>query len=108
MAASPPLPPGFHPWIRWRFPGTEFREQNFQCSRLTLSGSNPFGAKLPFRREAETTITYGTNTNARRLITMTCEIASRATAFCCEFNKGDFTCALEVTCSPGGAVVFIS
>src|ERR1700751_6479246 len=54
----------------------------FQCSRLTLSGSRPFGAKLPRRREAETTITYGTRTRISRPISNACEITNRLAVFC--------------------------
>src|SRR4029077_3371653 len=62
----------------------------FQCSKLTLSGSNPLGAKLPLRKEAETTMRYGTRTNASRAISTTWEIPSRSTVFCWEFINLDF------------------
>src|SRR5580704_10996678 len=56
----------------------------FQCSKLTWLGSNPIGAKLPLRKEAEITMRYGARTNTSRATSNIWEIPSRTILFCWE------------------------
>ena len=53
----------------------------FQWSRLTLSGIKRLGAKLPWRKEADTTITNGTNIKTRKQIMNACAMVLRTRSF---------------------------
>src|SRR5215813_12184802 len=53
----------------------------FQWSRLTLSGIKRLGAKLPWRKEADTTMTNGTNIKTRKQIMNACAMVLRIRSF---------------------------